>query len=274
MHSRQGFTLIELLVVIAIIAILAAILFPVFATAREKARQSSCASNEKQLGLAFNQYTQDYDEMVPLGSRYNSGNAAYGQGWAGQLYPYVKSFALFTCPDDQTTGSFVSVSYAYNINLARPVSLAGVGAAISSFAAPAKTVCLYEVTGTNGYDTTANIKVTNEAGGPVIINPTIEVSPAGANCGAAKDRDGGNSTGYVLAATGPCPSGSAAPAATAVGARHSGGANWLMIDGHVKWFASSVVSGGVAASNASMAPAGNSAAGTNTSSFAITFSPV
>ena len=65
--TRLGFTLIELLVVIAIIAILAAILFPVFAQAREKARQISCISNEKQIGLAALQYTQDYDELMPLG---------------------------------------------------------------------------------------------------------------------------------------------------------------------------------------------------------------
>src|SRR5476651_2537282 len=82
--ARRGFTLIELLVVIAIIAILAAILFPVFAQAREKARQISCLSNMNQLGLAFMQYLQDYDEHFP-GSYY------YGQGWAEEIYPYVKS---------------------------------------------------------------------------------------------------------------------------------------------------------------------------------------
>ena len=77
---RTGFTLIELLVVIAIIAILAAILFPVFAKVREKARQTACLSNMKQLGLAFVQYSQDYDEMNPDGvSWYYPG----GNGWAG-----------------------------------------------------------------------------------------------------------------------------------------------------------------------------------------------
>ncbi|MEN6304741.1 MAG: prepilin-type N-terminal cleavage/methylation domain-containing protein, partial [Armatimonadia bacterium] len=68
--KRRGFTLIELLVVIAIIAILAAILFPVFAKAREKARQSSCLSNMKQMGLACLQYAQDYDEVLPAGMGY------------------------------------------------------------------------------------------------------------------------------------------------------------------------------------------------------------
>ena len=66
--SNRGFTLIELLVVIAIIAILAAILFPVFAKAREKARQITCASNLKQIGLGFTQYIQDYDERLPCGT--------------------------------------------------------------------------------------------------------------------------------------------------------------------------------------------------------------
>jgi prepilin-type N-terminal cleavage/methylation domain-containing protein len=81
MKHSKGFTLIELLVVIAIIAILAAILFPVFAQAREKARQITCASNMKQLGLAIMQYTQDFDETMPNGNHYGGG----GDGWACQV---------------------------------------------------------------------------------------------------------------------------------------------------------------------------------------------
>src|ERR1700761_7609882 len=100
---RQAFTLIELLVVIAIICILAAILFPVFARAREKARQTACASNMKQLGLAVRQYTSDYDERYPTGNYYDTIHSWYwGLGWAGELYPYVKSQNVFTCPDDTT----------------------------------------------------------------------------------------------------------------------------------------------------------------------------
>lgn len=107
---ENGFTLIELLVVIAVIAILAAILFPVFARARENARRSSCASNLKQIGLGVIQYAQDYDEiMAPAyldGSCYGPGgqtatNAAGCTGnvkWMDIIYPYVKSEQIFNCP--------------------------------------------------------------------------------------------------------------------------------------------------------------------------------
>ena len=99
--ARSGFTLIELLVVIAIIAILAAILFPVFARARENARRSSCLSNMKQIGLGILQYTQDYDEKYP--SRYygaGGGDAVEYNSWRRVIYPYVKSAQLFSCPSN------------------------------------------------------------------------------------------------------------------------------------------------------------------------------
>jgi prepilin-type N-terminal cleavage/methylation domain-containing protein/prepilin-type processing-associated H-X9-DG protein len=89
---RRGFTLIELLVVIAIIAILAAILFPVFARAREKARQASCQSNEKQLALACLMYVQDYDE------HFNNVRLGPG-GWVQITQPYVKNWQVYVCPD-------------------------------------------------------------------------------------------------------------------------------------------------------------------------------
>ena len=92
---RRGFTLIELLVVIAIIAILAAILFPVFAKAREKARQSSCLSNLKQIGLATLQYVQDYDERMPFHYR---ASAAFVISPQTEIMPYMKSTQLFSCP--------------------------------------------------------------------------------------------------------------------------------------------------------------------------------
>ena len=99
--ASQAFTLIELLVVIAIIAILAAILFPVFARARDNARRTSCLSNLKQIGLGVLQYTQDYDETMPLANwGSNAGNGFY---WMDAVQPYVKSTQLFTCPSRSNT---------------------------------------------------------------------------------------------------------------------------------------------------------------------------
>jgi len=93
---RRGFTLIELLVVIAIIAILAAILFPVFARAREKARQTSCLSAHKQVGLSWLMYAQDYDEKACL---QHVADPTYGQVWAQDILdPYVKNRQLWVCP--------------------------------------------------------------------------------------------------------------------------------------------------------------------------------
>jgi prepilin-type N-terminal cleavage/methylation domain-containing protein len=94
--KKRGFTLIELLVVIAIIAILAAILFPVFAQAREKARQSACASNCRQIGLALMMYAQDYDEILVM--RYYGRNNELS--WKDVMAPYLKSADIYRCPSN------------------------------------------------------------------------------------------------------------------------------------------------------------------------------
>jgi prepilin-type N-terminal cleavage/methylation domain-containing protein len=102
---RVGFTLIELLVVIAIIAILAAILFPVFSRAREKARQASCTSNLKQIGLASGMYNNDYDERhIPMWTQSWFQGQSGRVWWMGLAQPYVKNVPMFGCPTGMSYG--------------------------------------------------------------------------------------------------------------------------------------------------------------------------
>ncbi len=123
-RKSKGFTLIELLVVIAIIAILAAILFPVFARARENARRASCMSNLKQIGLGLMMYVQDYDERMPMNGYCGGGVCA---SWRMQLQPYIKSTQVFVCPSNSNTGtnsgalpgvSPISSDYSANLSTA------------------------------------------------------------------------------------------------------------------------------------------------------------
>ncbi|MFW6156487.1 MAG: DUF1559 domain-containing protein [Armatimonadota bacterium] len=132
---RVGFTLIELLVVIAIIAILAAILFPVFARAREKARQASCLSNVKQLSLGFLMYAQDYDETLPPSHVtineapvvHPNGDESERTHWASLIFPYVNNIDVYNCPSTRRAvwdGSYTGQhAYGYNRHIGTNVFL-------------------------------------------------------------------------------------------------------------------------------------------------------
>ena len=145
MDARRGFTLIELLVVIAIIALLAAILFPVFARARENARRASCQSNLKQLGLGVAQYLQDYDEQYPLlavdttnpgmfytGAYYTTHQL--GITWCDRVFPYIKSTQVFFCPDVSVPGANAVQNfshYGFNWYVVKPFDNAYVSHAMT-----------------------------------------------------------------------------------------------------------------------------------------------
>ena len=136
-NRKRAFTLIELLVVIAIISILAAILFPVFARARENARRTSCVSNGKQMGIATMMYVQDYDETYPRNQQTRDGSTSTYWYWSELLQPYVKNRQIFNCPSTNRT-SIIDGGYGANVRMfvnrtSTPTSLASVAAPASTY---------------------------------------------------------------------------------------------------------------------------------------------
>jgi prepilin-type N-terminal cleavage/methylation domain-containing protein/prepilin-type processing-associated H-X9-DG protein len=180
---KRAFTLIELLVVIAIIAILAAILFPVFAKARERARGSACHSNIRQLGLAVSMYAAD-NERYPM---HSSASTQFPRTrWADYIFPYVKSEALFSCPS--ATAPVLKKKWAhdqnryyggfgYNFQYLGNTRLQW-AAGVTSIKAPAETIALADTTGVRRDDGTITA-------GEYIIDPPLSSA-----------RGSGNSAGY------------------------------------------------------------------------------
>jgi len=250
-RRQRGFTLIELLVVISIIATLAAILFPVFASAREKARQSVCLSNLRQIGLAFTQYVDDNDEHYP----YRSGANETMELWPVSLYPYTKSFAIFSCPSDPTTaanGNYV-LSYAANQDV-----LTG-AFALSQFVASSQTVLLCEQTGNTFPNSTAVQKWDGST-----------MTYGSSNWGVGGSYNAGTGT----LATGPLGSTNNSGWSISL-ARHTKGSDFLLGDGHVKWIVGTKVSIGLNATGPNSQEQGwtwGDAASTDNPSYAATFS--
>ena len=241
---RRGFTLIELLVVIAIIAILAAILFPVFQKVRENARRASCQSNEKQLGLAMTQYTQDADESFPPGL---ADNHNWCGGWVHGVVPYVKSVGVFKCPDDSNsyngappanTVGWVYSEMSYQINdslIADGNGGNGKPTTLAALNAPASTVMLFE---SFGATTDLSGKYNDPDFSASGAMDTKDWTSGGQGTPA---NNGGYATGnpngqqlYLYPGTG--------------NGVHTDGSNYLACDGHVKWLRASQISPGKDAS--------------------------
>jgi prepilin-type N-terminal cleavage/methylation domain-containing protein/prepilin-type processing-associated H-X9-DG protein len=202
--KRTAFTLIELLVVIAIIAILAAILFPVFARARENARRASCQSNLKQIGLGIMQYTQDYDERLP---RNDSGQDVTTP--VDTLQPYIKSDQLWICPSDsapytQTLGSGRKTSYAMNQIYYQDSSQSLFEANVSGIT-PVSLAAIDDSAGTISYGDATHYQVWPATPAGAVLNNSVNPRTFGENA----------TRGYYVA-------------------RHLDTANWLFLDGHVK----------------------------------------
>jgi prepilin-type N-terminal cleavage/methylation domain-containing protein/prepilin-type processing-associated H-X9-DG protein len=219
--TRRGFTLIELLVVIAIIALLAAILFPVFARARENARKSACMSNMKQIGLGAAQYSQDYDEYtIPtrlcVGGSTSNATMQYF-AWSDIIQPYLKSTQVLVCPSSKGKAQSIAYNNKVGSSFLEPVtSNPFPNRKLSTFDIPAQTVAFIDAAGTASLEDSSG-----NAQSPLF--------------GVATNSAGGDVLGRLArAGTGHSDSWAGWPRADV----HLEGCNYLFADGHVKWLTS------------------------------------
>jgi len=237
---KRGFTLIELLVVIAIIAILAAILFPVFARARENARKSSCQNNCKQLVLGFKQYINDFDERYPMVAvTSNNASTSYAPpyGWADALQPYIRNTQVYQCPSDTAEGSDTNgdtgfTDYWYNKNFVRAIPRGGgtitTGANESMLSNSTQTILAGDGGNLTGQNTgTARYAIcgTNENYAPSLAGSITAADNV--VCGAV----GGGANPPPTTTTLDVGSTAVYPSAKI----HLDGCNFAFADGHVKW---------------------------------------
>lgn len=228
--------MVELLVVIAIISILAAILFPVFARAREKGRQNACLENEKNICLALCQYCQEFDETYP-GGVYNDSTYV---GWGGQVYSYLQASGAYVCIDDNTRPQppYTVVSFAMNDNLNEATLTAGKtgdGLAMNQLIQPDRTVIVFEV----------GNSVSNVQAGPgVVASGTGDLYTASGN-GAGLLHCESSPLSAPTYSTGVFSGDFFSSAKyTTVSGIHGGGSNYGMSDGHCKWLMPTQVSPG------------------------------
>jgi prepilin-type N-terminal cleavage/methylation domain-containing protein/prepilin-type processing-associated H-X9-DG protein len=241
-RRRKAFTLIELLVVIAIIAILAAILFPVFAQARDKARQATCVSNLKQLGSALMMYVQDYDETLPAVTHADSCRAnptsgavdtAY-DGWPSfviSLQPYAKNYGFYSCPADPYKGGFSKAVFCYQKQM---VDAGLPGAAIGMTSAAMQKLLPLSYSANYYLSQTTQIPVTRPTAGWGMVSMAAINRPAQVFFATENGTD--PAAGYAAYYTTPGYGNGATPTSRwPMGKRHADGRVWLFVDGHAKW---------------------------------------